>query len=187
MKNTASDTKPRLPRLFQKVQTYCFNIHQSIVTNQWYFYLGCAALFLSITVLSPLLNSGYIYDDNVNSMIRGILSYQGNTISQLFFDEIYTTFLPMGRFYPLAVYAYLIDFLVTDVFLYKLIILISVLITLLLFGYFVYLLTKSKALVVLSLLVIPISFQFRLYHDPSSGTMHFYRFYLPYYFYRLFS
>ena len=75
----------------------------------------------------------------------------------------------MGRFYPLAVYAYLIDFLVTDVFLYKLIILISVLITLLLFGYFVYLLTKSKALVVLSLLVIPISFQFRLYHDPILG------------------
>ncbi len=141
-----------------------------VATNQLYFYLGCAALFLSIVVMSPMLHSGYIYDDNINSMINGILSYQRITVFQYFYDIIYNNwFLTLGRFFPLSVYAYLLDFFVTNVFLYKLIILISVIFTLLLFGYFVYLLTKSKALFVLSLLVIPLFFQFRLYHDPILG------------------
>jgi hypothetical protein len=136
--------------------------------NKLYLGLSGAIIFFAFLILSPLLNSGYINDDNINSLINGFLFYYNQTILQ-YVSNTLALGAGGGRYYPLGLYVYLLDSLVTNVVLYKGIILCSVLISMILFGYFVYLLTHSKTIGMISLLFPTIFFQFRLYHDPILG------------------
>jgi hypothetical protein len=146
-----------------------------ILNNQIYLVLSGAVLFFAFLVLTPLLNSGYINDDNTNSLINGYLFYYNQTIIE-YISNTLALGAGGGRYYPLGLYVYLLHSMVTNVIIYKGIILCSVIISMILFGYFIYLLTHSKTVSIMALLFPMIFFQFRLYHDPILGYFAFLEF-----------
>lgn len=122
---------------------------------------------LAITVfyLSPTLKCGFFSDDCLNSMVPGLL-INGNTDVFSFTFQIISEWIHGGRIYPLAFYVYFLFSLVHNFFVYHLLILNAILIDILLFGYYVKIMTKSAYVSLLSMLIMSVLFQFRIYHDP---------------------
>lgn len=128
-------------------------------------YLVLCVLFLTIIVLLPLLNSGYVGDDAINSITKGFLNEQNRSAAALT-AEITSNWIHIGRFYPLAGWTYFLFSIVTSLVVYKALILAFVLANILAFGYLIKLLTDSKAMSIAAMVPLPILFQFRIYHDP---------------------
>ncbi len=116
-------------------------------------------------MLSPLLNSGYISDDAVNSLLKGKLLVSRQDLSTYFFQSIKHWMFYNARFYPFAFLSSAFLF-INNLLLYKASILAMVLINITLFAYLIRLLTNSDSLSLLSVSLLPLCFQFRLYHDP---------------------
>ena len=128
-------------------------------------------------MLLPVVNSGFISDDSYNSLGRGAIMYFYGTESRSIVDSINLTsiqivntikyYISQGRFLPVH-YALIIfcGTFFSNLFIYKLSIIIFVAINIIIFSYLIILLTGSKSLALLSILLSPLFFQFRLYHDP---------------------
>ncbi|WP_019635697.1 LamG-like jellyroll fold domain-containing protein [Paenibacillus fonticola] len=125
-------------------------------------------ILLNCLVLFPLLLSGYISDDAINSYSYGIAKERNLNIYE-FAKSINAIWINEGRFFPLAFYMYFLFSIIRSLIFYKITILILVLFNIILFGYFVKLLTKSNFLAVLSTILPSYLFQFRLPHDPILG------------------
>lgn len=116
-------------------------------------------------MLSPMLRSGYISDDSLNSLTRGYLLINHENIL-VFTYSIMKGWILAGRFYPLSFYVYSLFTIINNLFIYKLSIMIFVIIDICLFGYFIKLVTKSTYIALISMLYPPFLFQFRLPNDP---------------------
>ena len=123
-------------------------------------------LLLDLYSLKPILNSGYYFDDTLNSQVQAYLDYSGSELSQ-FNHKIISNWLQFGRIIPGAMYEYL-PWLFLPLIKYKIIIVSFHIIIMLIFSLFLYLLTKSSPLSLLYLLTIPIFFQFR--ESPDAAT-----------------
>jgi hypothetical protein len=122
-------------------------------------------IVLCIIVLSPMINSGYISDDALRSLLKGQLLESNQDLQTYVYKDIKNWMFLNGRFIPLA---FLIDafLFVNNLFLYKISLLAIVVTNVVLFAYFVKLLTNSGTMSLLAISGLPLFFQFRLYHDP---------------------
>lgn len=130
-----------------------------------YFILG--SLILSFLILSPVLDSGYISDDELNSLIPGILLEDQTNVISFTSPYINKWIVEEGRFFPLSfIYGYSLFSLNPPLFLYKLFLIFAILINALLFSYLVWRFTKSNIIASFSLLIIPIFFKITLSYCP---------------------
>ncbi len=145
------------------------------------FKLTCRNMFLLLLVilativfeLSPMLKSGFFSDDCFNSMVPGIL-INSNTDVFTFTCQIVSSWINIGRVFPLAFYAYILFSVIHDFFTYHLLVLIAILVDTLLFGYFIKRMTNSAYVSLLSMLIhariIPVSELSRSYPKLSYVT-----------------
>jgi len=124
------------------------------------------AVIMAVISLSPMLKSGYISDDSLNSLTKGYLLDTHQTLPEMTYYHINAWVHNEGRFFPLAWYGYSLFSVIDNLFLYKISILIVVIINILIFGYFIKTVTNSWSVTLLSILLPPLFFQYRLYHDP---------------------
>ena len=122
------------------------------------------ALVNTLIMLYPILRSGFIGDDALNSLISGALAENGQTLISFIIDSL-KGWLRSGRFFPLSLYGYVIFFFVKNVVLYKITLVAFILVNIAVFGYFVKILTRSRSLALFSMMLPPLLFQLRLYHD----------------------
>ena len=136
--------------------------------NRIYLFYCLAVVFLAVLMLAPLLSSGFVSDDSVFSSIKGTLSFDNQNLRDYIFGYIKGWLFNIGRFVPLSTVLLNTVFFIIgqNVFIYKLTILIFIVINILLFGYFIKLITASRSLCLLSMLIAPLFFQIRVYHDP---------------------
>jgi hypothetical protein len=124
-------------------------------------------IMLSLIILSPMLNTGYISDDSLDSLFRGSVPLAGESLLHHIYSMARNSIIYGGRFRPLvSLYTSTIFILIPSLYLYKMSILFLIITNILLFRYLVQLMTGSKTLSFLCLLFLPLLFQFRFYHDP---------------------
>ena len=127
--------------------------------------LGCL-IFINALALAPLLTTGFIADDMLNSQIRGHMVQTGRSLWGV------TSFYAMqwlrneGRLFPLAFYNYSAFYVLGNVFWYKCFVLGVILGSVAAFFVFLRKFTRSDLIPVITLLVLPIMFQFRALWDP---------------------
>lgn len=136
--------------------------------NFIYIALVLSGLLLAFITVSPVLNSGYTGDDSFESLTEGTILINHDTLAGYTYDKAKYFIIQYGRFDPLQFYYYTVYYL-TDLHVYKTLVIISIIIDLLLFGYFIKLITKSPILGILSIIIMPAFFQQRLFHDPILG------------------
>jgi len=124
-----------------------------------------AAGLMSGYALSPALWSGFISDDAVNSLLSGVALEEHQSRSGHIFDTVKFWLLTNGRFFPLGFALNALSF-VSDLGTYKLLSVLSVLVSVGCFAYLVYLIADSAAVALCVAAFPPLLFQFRLYHDP---------------------
>jgi len=120
-----------------------------------------------IISLLPMLSSGFYSDDLYNSTLKGQIELQKISFVSYLADAFKHWIMDNGR--PLAVALFitsLMSYLLYNVTVYKLILLVMVIANVLALGRLVYVTTKDRYASYLSMMVIPLLFQFRLYHDP---------------------
>ena len=127
-------------------------------------------LLTSIYFLYPLLQSGYISDDAYNSLIRGSILEKNKTFGEF---VLYTNSFWLnisGRLYPIAHLSQMyLFYFVKSLFLFKIIKLIIILLSIYYFRLNVIRLSNSKLIGNLCVLLLLIFFQFRQWHDPILG------------------
>jgi hypothetical protein len=127
--------------------------------------LICTAAF-ALLYLSPVLQTGFLADDAGSSLVRGITRYYNITIYELIVRDI-KAWLAQARFFPLAsVYVYLTFYLLPSLILNKILVLSFILLNLVMFHHLVRRICPVPGLSELSLLLVIMLFQFRIYHDP---------------------
>lgn len=131
-----------------------------------FIYLGLCSLALCVFMLSPILNSGFFGDDAKNSFINGDVAYGHLNLLQFILSSI-KSWMYIGRFFPLAtVNTILLFTFINNLVLYKLLTIIFIIVNILIFGYLIRLMTDSTSVKLLAVLLIPIFFQSRMFHDP---------------------
>jgi hypothetical protein len=128
-------------------------------------YLVLLAVLLNVLNLMPVLDSPYLGDDAwLESPLRGTLALTGMDLAQTCWNVV-KDYVRDGRWYPLVVY-YFAAFYYLDRYSYKALEILFVITNILLFGYLVNLLTRSRHLALMALALAPLFFQLRFYHDP---------------------
>ncbi len=139
-----------------------------------YVWYALIVLYVSMSLL-PLLSSGYYSDDLILSTLKGQLELQNTSLGQYVIDEFRNDITSMGRLDPVHLLArHPISYVFYDVHHNKMFVLSMILINVLLFGCLIHIVTRDRHVSYLAMLVLPILFQFRLYHDPIlsfSGRM----------------
>lgn len=128
-------------------------------------FLYVLAIFFNFLVLFPVLSSDYFGDDLYNFQTIGAVPYYFDTVYDMtafYFKQ----WLDIGRFYPLAWYLYELFYVLDDVFLYKLFLIFITVLAVSIFSWLVSVFSKDNRLVLIVLIVTPVLFQFRFYHDP---------------------
>lgn len=141
------------------------NLFQSniIITIIIYSLIG---LYIVLSLLS-LLHSGYYSDDMVNSSLRGQIALEKISFLHYAFRFIKLTIDTQSRFIPISIITLVtVSYLFYNLFFYKTLILVLIIINILLFGYFIKIVFKEIYFSYLLMLCMPLFFQFRLYHDP---------------------
>jgi hypothetical protein len=129
-----------------------------------------AALGFAAIVLSPMLSSGLLGDDIVNSATTAPGTLRATGAGLL--DVIVSGTMPWiqaGRFFPGTAYGGVLFYLVDgNALTLKLFVFAVILIDLALLGVLIVLLTRSSATAALSIAVVPLALQIRaaVYHDP---------------------
>ena len=143
------------------------NLDSSVVRKYsgWWGYL---LVFLwCVYNLSPLLTTGFIGDDAYNSQIRGNVIQANFGIWEKYIGEIVGWVTDAGRFFPLSWYTYPFYYYLGDNPLVLKVIVANVIsISVVLFSLFVKRQVGSLSSGVMVGLVVPLLFQFRLWHDP---------------------
>jgi len=127
------------------------------------------AIIIVISTLSVIIHSGYYSDDSLNSLTRGILIEENVSLANFTYDIVKSWITSVGRFYPLAWYVYALFYILNSLLLYKLLVIMFIVLDIIVFSYFIYIITESKYLCIMSILLTPVFFQMRYYHDPMLG------------------
>lgn len=150
-----------------------FDLVRTIRDNRWYAVACVCALLLAAIVISPMLKSGFFGDDALQSttFARSALNVEGSSLFKATWN-LQKVAAQSGRFFPFSTYT-LIPFYLVDgnVHQFKVYVFVLVLLNLVLFAFFAWQLTRSKALALFALLLPPLVFQFRSasFHDPILG------------------
>jgi hypothetical protein len=130
-------------------------------------YLPYAAVVIYVVLsLSPMLSSGYYSDDMVNSSLKGSIEIQNISIANYIKKQI-NDWLIQGRLFPLGlIITYTVAYYINKLVVYKTIVMVMVIINILLLGKLTERISGDKYVALLTMIIIPILFQFRLYHDP---------------------
>ncbi len=127
--------------------------------------LGIAALIFNALCLLPLMNTPFLGDDSwCESTIRGFTELTDMSLGQLWW-AVEKDYIKGGRWYPLVAYYYPLFFFVTRES-YKALVIGLILLNVLQFGALVKGITRSASMAVIAMLMPPLFFQLRLYHDP---------------------
>ena len=127
--------------------------------------LGVAALVLNALCLLPLLNTPFLGDDSwCESTIRGFTELTNISLGQLWW-AVEKDYLKGGRWYPLVAYYYPLFYFTTRE-TYKALVIALILVNVWQFGALVRGVTRSASMAVMAMLMPPLFFQLRLYHDP---------------------
>jgi hypothetical protein len=121
--------------------------------------------------LMPLMSSGYYSDDMWNSTTKAQMEDSGISLFRYLLNHS-KELMESGR--PSAVAPFVmgpIAYMSYNLLLYKGLILLLTVSNVLLFGYFLLLLTRDRHVALIGMLLIPLFFQFRLYHDPILSFM----------------
>jgi len=142
-------------------------IFESISNNKYLPYLVIAVyVFLS---LSPMLTSGYYSDDLMNSEIKGQIGLQHSTLIKYIYTAI-NQWIKLGRFFPIGlIVTYTVAYFSYNLIFYKLFLVMLVLTNVILLGILMSKICKDRNVSFLAMLLLPILFQFRLYHDPITS------------------
>lgn len=123
------------------------------------------AIIANIINLFPVIQSPYLGDDSWReSLLRGIIDLTGADLLQVCGGAI-KDYIRDGRWYPLVVYYHAI-FYYLDRFSYKIGVIVLVIVNLLLMGHLARRLTLRRSAPVVILVIAPVFFQLRFYHDP---------------------
>jgi len=118
-------------------------------------------LLINIYSLNPILKSGYYFDDTYNSQTKAYLTYNNKSVIQ-FTKEISSGWISHGRILPGVLYTYAPwVYLFNSLFNYKVFLIILHLVAVISFSFFIFQISGSKNIFLLSFLTIPIFFQFR--------------------------
>jgi len=127
----------------------------------------CAVAINAINLL-PVADSPYLGDDSWReSCLNGMLDLTGSGFLDICWLSVVDS-IKAGRWYPLVFYYYAL-FRFLDLYSYKVLTILLVICNVILFGVFVRMITRSMAAALVSLLLCPMVFQHRLYHDPILG------------------
>jgi hypothetical protein len=136
--------------------------------------IASIVLYISMSLL-PLLSSGYYSDDLIHSTLKGQLELQNSSFLQYVIDLNREWVTSSGRVCPVHILTILaISYVFSDLQLYKILVLSLTVVNALLFGSLIHVITRNRRVSYLAMLLLPILFQFRLYHDPMLsffGTM----------------
>jgi hypothetical protein len=114
-----------------------------------------------------LINTGFMSDDAYNSQIKGAIIQQGITLNERILAEIYGWAQGAGRLLVFDWYmTYGLYYFTQDTVTVKALTIFIILSGILFFYFFSKRETNSSCLALLACLIIPIFFQFRLWHDP---------------------
>ncbi|WP_294892356.1 hypothetical protein, partial [Sulfuricurvum sp. MLSB] len=140
------------------------SLKESITANRFVVFVVLSVIF-NIAVLSNLLQSDYFGDDLYNFQALGLIPSVYPSITDFTVRSI-IGWMDLGRFFPGAWYAYYLFALCDTLYSYKLFVLLVTVTNISLFAYLIYLWTKDKYTFLLILIVTPLFFQYRYYHDP---------------------
>jgi hypothetical protein len=136
------------------------------IGKESYYALSLLMLLIVVLALSPMLNSGFISDDTWASCLSS--SPNLRTMLAATYDQVLMAARLNGHLAVLFTLWINVVYTLSrhDPLLYKLIILGMILINVILFERFVYKISRSRMLSLLSIVSLPVLFQFRNYHDP---------------------
>jgi hypothetical protein len=117
-----------------------------------------------ISYQSSISNSGYYSDDLVFSLRKTESIFKKWSFFTCYLNNLNVTF--EGHRFNLLYPQLILPCFIDDLILYKIFILTIVVSNVLLFGYCIRVLFKEWSYVLLSMILVPILFQFRLNHDP---------------------
>ncbi|MGC8908557.1 MAG: hypothetical protein ACP5M0_14110 [Desulfomonilaceae bacterium] len=127
--------------------------------------LAIAALILNALCLLPLMNTPFLGDDSwCESTIRGFAELTNTSLGQLWW-AVEKDYVRGGRWYPLVAYYYPLFYFATRE-VYKALVIALILVNVLQFGALVKGVTRSASMALMAMLMPPLFFQLRLYHDP---------------------
>ena len=125
------------------------------------------SILFNILVLSNVLQSDYFGDDLYNFQVSGMIPSDYSSMFEYIVETTKGWIASNGRLFPLGFYGYYIfDIFNESIYSYKLFVLLLIVLNVILFSYLVYISSNSKSLAVSVLLITPLLFQYRYYHDP---------------------
>jgi hypothetical protein len=128
-------------------------------------YLIVLSILVNLVNLLPVIQSPFLGDDAWReSCISGVASLTNTNLGEITWS-VTKDFIRDGRWYPLVVYYYAAFYYLDRVY-YKTVEVGLILVNIILLGYLVQLITDRKSFFLITLLVAPLFFQFRFYHDP---------------------
>lgn len=126
------------------------------------------ALLLMFIVLQTSLNGSFNWDDAFFSVEAQAMRVSGAPILNRVWQEI-TEYARIGRINPFATFHLLLFYLVPNAFAYKLLLVLLTLLCGWLFYRFLRLWGGNDRAALTALLIVPLCFQYRLYHDPLNS------------------
>lgn len=126
------------------------------------------ALLLMFIQLQPVLSGGFNWDDAFFSVEAQSLRLTGESVFARVWQEI-VEYLRIGRINPFATFHFPVFYFMPDVRVYKVFLVLLSLLNGFLFYRFLRLWSREHSLSAAVFLLVPLCFQFRLYHDPLNS------------------
>ncbi len=139
--------------------------HRAELPDGWQLIL---ALLLVFIVLQPSLNGSFNWDDAFFSVEAQAMRISGAPILRRVWREV-IEYVRIGRINPFATFHLLLFYLVPDARVYRILLTILTLFSGYLFYRFLRLWGKDHRGALTALLIVPLCFQLRLYHDPLNS------------------
>ena len=150
-----------MEKFIKSIQNNTFsNKHKDLV-------LDFALVSWVIYLLFPLLTIGFISDEAYNSLILGKNIVEGVSLWDRLYSEINGWLAGAGRFWPFVwFYKYGLYTLQPTALFVKLLALILIILNVVYFSRIVRFITNDRNLSYICAFIVPLFFQFRLWHDP---------------------
>lgn len=150
-----------MEKFIKSIQNNTFsNKHKDLV-------LDFALVSWVIYLLFPLLTIGFISDEAYNSLILGKNIVEGVSLWDRLYSEINGWLTGAGRFWPFVwFYKYGLYTLQPTALFVKLLALILIILNVVYFSRIVRFITNDRNLSYICAFIVPLFFQFRLWHDP---------------------
>ena len=118
--------------------------------------------------LQPALSGGFNWDDAFFSVEAQAMRVSGESIFKRVWQEI-VDYVRIGRINPFATFHFPVFYFMPDVRIYKVFLVLLSLLNGFLFYRFLRLWSRDHSFSAAVLLLVPLCFQFRLYHDPLNS------------------